>query len=108
MALGKAIFDFSADEHRAELVPLLEDIVSRLEAPRPELLSIVRAHPRREGGFFSKAQLVQGFRRFAGEFGWTDKESLFLSLVRMKPIRTLSPTFAIRTSKQENWSIFMS
>ncbi|MGI6303764.1 MAG: elongator complex protein 3 [Verrucomicrobiota bacterium] len=90
MALGKAIFEFSADEHRAELVPLLEDIVSRLEAPRPELLSIVRAHPRRDGGFFSKAQLVQGFRRFAGAYGWTDQESLFLSLVRMKPIRTLS------------------
>jgi elongator complex protein 3 len=88
--LGKEIFDFSPEEHRTELVPLLQDIVRNLGLEKVPLSSLTRRHPKRGGGFFSKAQLVQGFRYFAPEHEWGDQERAFLSVVRMKPVRTLS------------------
>jgi len=54
------------------------------------MAGILRQYPRPGGGFFSKSELVQGFRHLAQRANWPFEEAEFLQRVRMKPVRTAS------------------
>lgn len=80
---------------RAALLPLLRAIEA-LPDGTPEPLTaermepLLRRHPRPEGGFFSRSQLIAGFRAFAAEESFRFDESRFRRRVQRRPVRTQS------------------
>jgi elongator complex protein 3 len=70
---------------RQELARLvLEEIQAGVDVERA-----VRRHPLPEGGYLPKAILVQTYRTLVESGEW-QPDSLFLTQIRMKPMRTLS------------------
>jgi elongator complex protein 3 len=80
---------------RAALLPLLRAIEA-LPDGTPEPLTaermepLLRRHPRPGGGFFSRSQLIAGFRAFAAEESFRFDESRFRRRVQRRPVRTQS------------------
>lgn len=85
-------FDLDLDEHRDDLVAILKYV---LDMPRrltsDEFQQLVRHYPRPEGaGFYSRANLVEAYRYFAGQHGLPDYDELELNKLRRKPVRSIS------------------
>ena len=85
-------YEFDAEAHRAQLIPLLKVI---LDAPRRlnsrEHQQLMRRHPKPAGaGFYSLANLVDAWRAFAGQDGLPAYDEALLYKLRRKPVRTLS------------------
>ena len=87
--------DFDPAAAREALLPLLreieavpDDVVEPLETEVIEPL--LRRHPRPGGGFFSRSQLIAGFRAFAPEAGFRFDEARFRRRVQRRPVRTRS------------------
>lgn len=76
--------------HRPELVAIIRAIQAAPPAGPHSFDRIARRHPRRDGGIFSKPEVIQAFRALADELGWQGTESVFLDRVRLKPVRTMS------------------
>ncbi|MGB5392539.1 MAG: tRNA uridine(34) 5-carboxymethylaminomethyl modification radical SAM/GNAT enzyme Elp3, partial [Thermoanaerobaculia bacterium] len=49
-----------------------------------------RRYPKDGSGFFSKSEIIQGFRYLSRKLDWARDEVAFLEKLRMKPVRTLS------------------
>ncbi len=54
------------------------------------LKEILRRYPKDGSGFFSKSQLIQGYRALKTDQQWSADDETFLAKVRMKPVRTQS------------------
>ena len=87
--------DFDPEAVRDVLLPLLraieavqDDVVEPLETEVIEPL--LRRHPRPGGGFFSRSQLIAGFRAFAPGAGFRFDEARFRRRVQRRPVRTRS------------------
>ena len=84
---GASAYPFEPGEHAAEL----EAIIGAIErAPRFEardLEDLLRRHPKDGRGFFSKSELIRGYRALRPG---SAAEGAFLDRVRMKPVRTRS------------------
>jgi len=93
----RAPTDFDAEAHRAQLLPLLR-AVEALEEPRDRPLSagelepVLRLHPKDGRGFFSRSDLIAGFRHFRREpgSGLRLDEAVFARRVQRRPVRTQS------------------
>ena len=91
----QATRDFDPADHRDQLVGIIRDI-ERVRAEGncalgPGALEVIlRKYPRDGRGFFSRAQLIAGFRHFAGCEGFGLDEDEFLESVRRRPVRTQS------------------
>jgi len=87
--------DFDPRPLRATLLPLLRAIEA-LPEETPEPLTaewmepLLRRYPRPGGGFFSRSQLIAGFRAFAAEEPFCFDESRFRRRVQRRPVRTQS------------------
>jgi elongator complex protein 3 len=88
---------FDPEPHRRELVAIIGEIADLAEgdtragiAQPAALDAILRRHPREGRGFFSRAQLIAGFRRFANEEGFALDEAQFVRRVQLRPVRTQS------------------
>ena len=85
-------YAFDAAAHREQLIPLLKIILSapgRLSSREHQQL--MRRYPKPAGeGFYSLANLVDGFRVFAGQDGLPAYDEALLYKLRRKPVRTLS------------------
>ncbi|MFK7894196.1 MAG: elongator complex protein 3 [Myxococcota bacterium] len=87
--------DFDPQPFREKLLPLLRAIEA-LPDTTPEPLSpevmepLLRAHPKPPGGFFSRSQLIAGFRVFSAEEAFRFDESRFRRRVQRRPVRTQS------------------
>jgi elongator complex protein 3 len=87
--------DFDPQPLREVLLPLLRAIEAvpdaMTEPLEAEVLDpILRAHPRPEGGFFSRSQLIAGFRAFAPDARFRFDEARFRRRVQRRPVRTRS------------------
>ena len=82
------LFDPAA--HRAELLPILRAIEALEQVDESSLDAILRRHPRDGKGFFSRAELIAGFRHFASVEGFETAEDAFVRRLLMRPIRTQS------------------
>ena len=87
--------DFDPEAVRDVLLPLLraieavqDDVVEPLETEVIEPL--LRRHPRPGGGFFSRSQLIAGFRAFEPGAGFRFDEARFRRRVQRRPVRTRS------------------
>ena len=87
MSAAGSAFPFDPREHAAEL----EAIIGAIEgAPRfgsRDLHELLRRHPKNGRGFFSKSELIRGYRALRPG---SASERTFVERVRMKPVRTRS------------------
>jgi len=83
-------YDFDPAIHAAALKGALRGLVELDRFDAASLQQVLRRHPRGGTGFFSKSELIRGFRQFAGELGLEMSELEFTERIRMKPIRTAS------------------
>ncbi|MBY0401634.1 tRNA uridine(34) 5-carboxymethylaminomethyl modification radical SAM/GNAT enzyme Elp3, partial [Myxococcota bacterium] len=87
--------DFDPRPLRAAMVPLLQAIAA-LPADRAEPLAaeeldpILRRHPRPGGGYFSRSELIAGFRAFGPEAELGLDEVRFRRRVQRRPVRSQS------------------
>ncbi|MET0386014.1 MAG: tRNA uridine(34) 5-carboxymethylaminomethyl modification radical SAM/GNAT enzyme Elp3, partial [Polyangiales bacterium] len=87
-------YDFDPEPHRAALCAIIRAIEARTavraQLSHAELHTILRRHPRAGRGFFSRSELIAGFRAFAGQEAFRLDEASFLARVQMRPVRTQS------------------
>ncbi len=80
-------FSFEPEEHAAELDAIIGAIESASRFGERDLEELLRRHPKNGRGFFSKSELIRGYRALRpGSAG----EQAFVERVRMKPVRTRS------------------
>ena len=82
-------YRFDPAEHLPALRELLTALREAESLDKREYDRVVRAHPRPDGGFYSKSQVVRGERHLARHEGRPPDREL-LARIRRKPIRTLS------------------
>jgi elongator complex protein 3 len=80
---------------RDVLLPLLraiEAVPDTVPDPLPaeQIDPLLRVHPRPGGGFFSRSELIAGFRAFAHEADFRFDEARFRRRVQRRPVRTQS------------------
>ena len=80
---------FDPEHHERELVAIISEVRSLPAFSQRDLERILRKHPRDGKGFFSRSELIAGFRRLASERGW-ENEASFLEKLRKRRVRTLS------------------
>ena len=87
--------DFDPRPLRAAMIPLLREIADlpaqRVEPLTADLLDpLLRRHPKPGGGYFSRSELIAGYRAFAGEPGLGLDEGHFRLRVQRRPVRSQS------------------
>ncbi len=81
---------FDPARHRSALVALL-DAFQELEEWTPRAIdALLRRHPKDGSGFYSRSDLIAGFRAFGAESRLALDEAVFLRRLRRKPVRTRS------------------
>jgi elongator complex protein 3 len=83
-------FDYDPAPEASALEALITDLLQSLPADDKAWRGMLRRHARATGGFFSKPQIIAGFRAMRGRRPWAISEPAFLDLVKMKPTRTQS------------------
>jgi elongator complex protein 3 len=86
---------FDPEPARESLLPLLraiEAVPDEIPDPLSEVVlePLLRRHSKPEGGFYSRSQLIAGFRAFALEAGFRFDEARFRRRVQRRPVRTQS------------------
>lgn len=81
---------FKPQDHKAELLALLQAIEAEHPVSKKKYFQLVKQHLNKDGQLFSKDQVVAGYRYFAGSDGLKPFTAEILEKIRMKPIRTLS------------------
>ncbi|MCP4040149.1 MAG: tRNA uridine(34) 5-carboxymethylaminomethyl modification radical SAM/GNAT enzyme Elp3 [bacterium] len=81
---------FDPEPHRHQLVAVVREIEALIEVDAPALDAILRRHPRAGKGFFSRAEIIAGYRAFVDSHGFRLKESEFVARVRRRPVRSQS------------------
>lgn len=80
-------FSFEPEEHAAELDAIIGAIESASRFEERDLDNLLRRHPKNGRGFFSKSELIRGYRALRPG---SAREQAFVDRVRMKPVRTRS------------------
>jgi elongator complex protein 3 len=85
--------DFDPEPHRAALEGIARSVAERISAGdwSPDAFdSILRRFPREGRGFFSRAEIIAGYRRFFEEGSLGVSSDDFLACVQRRPVRTQS------------------
>jgi elongator complex protein 3 len=97
-------YSFDPSAHRQQLVAIIREVEALYPEPPPKdldsgrgralkvktLHQILRRHARDQRGFFSRSQLIAGFRAFCREEGFRLSEKQFIERLQMRPVRTQS------------------
>jgi len=85
-------YDFDYEFHRETLVAILKEIIAMPDRPSGDKLSsILRQYPRKDDrSMHSRTQLVQAYRKFAGQYGLPEYDEEQMFKLRRKPMRTIS------------------
>jgi elongator complex protein 3 len=81
-------YRFAPEEHEEELSAIIREI--EIHPGTPNLDRILSRYPKKGSRFFSKSELIAGYRHLADRGGATGDPRAFLEKVRMKPVRSLS------------------
>ena len=85
---------FDPDEHAADLLAIVREIQALPDdggmIASDVMEAILRRHPRDGRGFYSRAQLIAGARYLVAQGAIELDEELFVSRIRMRPVRTQS------------------
>jgi len=82
--------EFDPAPHRRELVAIVREIEALSSIEPGALDAVLRRHPRGGVGFFSRAEIIAGYRAFAGAEGFRSSENEFVARVRRRPVRSQS------------------
>jgi len=85
----QAVPRFDPRAHERELRGLIAAIQAEPDLDARGLDRLLRAYPREGRGFFSKSEIIAGYRAFARPGAALD-EARFLERLRLRPVRTLS------------------
>ncbi len=85
-----APYAFNPEQHHEALSAIVDAVVETPSFDNAAWARLLRAHPKPAGGFFSKSEIIQGFRYLNRRRGGPWDEARFLDKVRLKPVRTLS------------------
>jgi elongator complex protein 3 len=80
---------FDPEPHREQLVAIIRAIEELGQVDRSSLDAILRRHPRGGRGFFSRAELIAGYRHFAAREGFASERD-FVERVQLRPVRSQS------------------
>jgi elongator complex protein 3 len=87
---------FDPEPHRPQLMAAIRDIQARATQDavrpleKPVMDAILRRYPRDGTGFFSRSELIAGYRAFAQSAEFALDEAGFVACVQMRPVRTQS------------------
>lgn len=82
--------EFDAAAHRETLLPILRAVAADERLTRPQLDRLLRRYPRGGAGIFSRDELIQAYRRFAGREGLPPYDERVIQRLRRKPVRSSS------------------
>jgi len=82
--------EFDPTPHRRELVAIIDEIVGEPDLDSGALDRILKKYPRSGTGFFSRSEIIAGFRRFGSTHQRDLDEEAFVKQLRLRPVRTLS------------------
>lgn len=88
--MTRSNFQFSPQDHEASLSKLIRDLLDQDSLDPSTLETVLRRHPKKGGGFYSKSEIIRGFRHLNHKLQWHLEERPFLEKLRMKPVRTQS------------------
>ena len=87
------LLDFDPEPHRAALEGIVREVVSHLSLralDEQSLDRILSRHPREGRGYFSRAEILAGYRRFFDRGALAVSEEQFVSAIQRRPVRTRS------------------
>ena len=85
---GPAAFDPAP--YREPLLAILREIDALEAVDERALDAVLRRHPRDGKGFFSRAEIIAGYRAFRDEAGFALDEHRFVARLRRRPVRSQS------------------
>jgi elongator complex protein 3 len=83
-------FQFDPEVYEDQLLAVITEIEELESFDQASYESVLRRHPKDGSGFFSKSEIIQGFRYLNRKLAWDLDELPFLEKLRMKPVRTQS------------------
>ena len=83
-------FEYDPTKDESVLVPLIHAVLETPPGDYSEWRRLLRQFPKPDGGFFSKTEIIAGFREMRAQHDWPVSEKAFIQLVKMKPMRTQS------------------
>jgi elongator complex protein 3 len=84
-------FSIDLDAYREPLLAILRRVIAAPgKLDERELNTLLRANPLTGGGFFSRSQLIDAYRAYAGHFGLPPFDDAVIEKLRRKPVRTSS------------------
>jgi elongator complex protein 3 len=78
------------DIHRATLLPLLRAVIAHDSLTTAQLNTLLRRHPRPDGGLYGRSDLIHAYRALAGSDGLPPHDAAIIERLRRKPTRTAS------------------
>ena len=81
---------FDPEPYRDDLVAIIREVEALPEVDRPALDAILRRYPRDGRGFFSRAQVIAGFRHFEAQENFISRQEDFVRRIVMRPVRSQS------------------
>jgi elongator complex protein 3 len=81
---------FSPERYASELAALIGELDQLAEVGGEGYRQALRRHPKDGRGFFSKSEIIRGFRHLNAALAWGRDEDEFAARLRMKPVRTAS------------------
>ena len=88
--MQESTFQFEPEVYEKQLAALIAEIEVLALFDQASYESVLRRYPKDGSGFFSKSEIIQGFRYLSRKLDWARDEVAFLEKLRMKPVRTLS------------------
>jgi len=82
--------DFDPTPHRRELVAIIDEIAADPALDARAIDRILKKYPRSGTGFFSRSEIIAGFRSFGSSRRRDLDEEGFVRRLRLRPIRTQS------------------
>ena len=105
----RARAEFDPEQHREPLFALVREACELVLAAEQggdaaaqlsgRLGQALRRHPKQGKGFFSRSELMAGFRAFAREIETPLSETRFVERMRLRPVRTQSGVTPVTSLK---------
>ena len=88
--MSPSTYAFAPERYEEELSALIGELDELAEIGGEGYRQALRRHPKDGRGFFSKSEIIRGFRHLNAVMGWDRDEREFIARLRMKPVRTAS------------------
>ena len=88
--MPKSNYHFEPEEYETQLLQVVQELLDAESLDSSAYEKVVRRYPKDGRGFFSKSEIIRGFRHLNQKLGWDLDERPILEKLRMKPVRTQS------------------